>query len=300
MNTTLILEELYSKEEIETAFDTNFGPRIKGITQRRSSDNEPYILIFASARGSIVYGDRVEGRIFYYKGEGSDGDQKLTTANKALINSNLNKTPIFGFRQHEIGGKYQYLGLVSVLEWTYADFNGRKVYEFKFEQEGLENPLQSTKEWNEIKNQSELPDPSLTGTGEVAVSTVSSIKRNAAFPLKIKEQYQNRCAVCRKSRCTAAGYPEVQSAHIYPKEKNGADDLRNGIALCRLHHWAFDEGLLAISDDLTLLVNNAITKDEDYEEISKYAGVAILPPLDKRYTPLPLFLTEHRKLHGFE
>ncbi|WP_244531481.1 HNH endonuclease [Halogranum amylolyticum] len=59
-----------------------------------------------------------------------------------------------------------------------------------------------------------------------------------------------------KSRETPSGDPEVEAAHIYPRSENGADDPRNGLALCKLHHWAFDSGWLAVSDDYEILVKD--------------------------------------------
>jgi hypothetical protein len=40
-----------------------------------------------------------------------------------------------------------------------------------------------------------------------------------------------------------------QAAHIVPKNKNGTDDPRNGLTLCRAHHWAFDAGLFTPSNE---------------------------------------------------
>lgn len=299
LSVDLILNNLYSKEEIETAFTTDFGPRIKGITLRRSEQDNPYIILFATVKGAIAYGDIVDGNIFYYKGEGADGDQILTPANKALINSTLDNKPIYGFRQEEEGGKYKYLGLISLLDWAYINYGGRKVYNFKFQQEGINNVLEQTKEWQELKLESELPEAELRGPGERSSSTVFSIARDNAFRLQIKILYQNRCVVCGKKRLSIAGYPEVQAAHIFPKEKNGADDWRNGIALCRLHHWAFDSGLLAISDDLKIIVCPEIKDQVDYEEIYCYEGNILPLPNDVRYKPIPLFLSAHREIHGF-
>lgn len=298
MNPNLVLGNLYSKEEIEHAFNTNFGQRIKGITLRRSENDTQYIILFATLNGSLIYGDKIIGDIFYYKGEGADGNQKLTTANKALVNANIDKKIIFGFRQEDTSkGKFKYLGLISVLDWAYIDFEGRKVYEFQLKQEGIEGAPENTNEWNELKQQSSLPEPTLTGSTERTTIQVSSVVRDNVFRLKIKELYQNRCAVCKKRRLTFAQYPEVQAAHIYPKEKNGSDDLRNGIALCRLHHWAFDGGLMAISDDLKVIVRTDIKGIDDYEEIWKYENFAILDPIEPKYKPISLFLTEHRKIH---
>jgi putative restriction endonuclease len=125
------------------------------------------------------------------------------------------------------------------------------------------------------------------------------VLRDRAFVVEIKKLYDYRCVICGSRRFTAAGYPEVESAHIYPKGKNGSDDLRNGIALCRLHHWAFDGGLFALTDELRVTVSAKIANDIVYKEINNFAGVKIKSPSDNRFQPDILFVSAHRKLHGF-
>jgi putative restriction endonuclease len=51
---------------------------------------------------------------------------------------------------------------------------------------------------------------------------------------------------------------------------NGPDDPRNVISLCRLHHWAFDNGLFSIRKDYTIIVNEQIKKDINYKEIYNF------------------------------
>ena len=58
---------------------------------------------------------------------------------------------------------------------------------------------------------------------------------------KVLEQQGHRCAVC-----DLALMPVLEAAHIVPKEENGSDDPRNGLALCVLHHRMFDAGLFAV------------------------------------------------------
>jgi len=38
----------------------------------------------------------------------------------------------------------------------------------------------------------------------------------------------------------------VDAAHVHWHSLHGPDDVENGIALCKLHHWAFDKGILGI------------------------------------------------------
>jgi predicted restriction endonuclease len=96
------------------------------------------------------------------------------------------------------------------------------------------------------------------------------------------------------------GQPEVQSAHIYPKSEDGSDDIRNGLCLCRRHHWTLDVGWISLSDDHTVLVHPNLPEDEEYEFIRRFAGKRILLPLDERFAPDPMFMRAHRTLTKFE
>lgn len=149
----------------------------------------------------------------------------------------------------------------------------------------------------DILEQSDMEKPKLTEE-----SPKVEIKRKAratAFREKVREIYDYSCAVCKKKRFSRLNHSEVESSHIFPKEENGSDDLRNGIALCRFHHWAFDEGLFSIKDDYSIIVESRIRNDKNYEEISSFESRKIVLPTDEKYKPHPLFLTQHRKLHGF-
>jgi len=47
---------------------------------------------------------------------------------------------------------------------------------------------------------------------------------------------------------TADGHTAVAAAHIIPWRYSHNDDPRNGLALCYLCHWTFDEGLVILTD----------------------------------------------------
>ena len=51
---------------------------------------------------------------------------------------------------------------------------------------------------------------------------------------------------------------EVDAAHIVPRSMFGSDDARNGLALCKRHHWAFDKGMLGIDDDRKIVVPSVV------------------------------------------
>jgi putative restriction endonuclease len=122
--------------------------------------------------------------------------------------------------------------------------------------------------------------------------------RDHAFSELVKDAYDYSCAICGSSRETPAGNPEVEAAHIYPKREGGSDDARNGLTLCKLHHWAFDTGWLAIADEYEILVKDAPNRD-GYYEFKQLEGDSIELPERDDAKPHPMFLREHRQLNGF-
>ena len=96
--------------------------------------------------------------------------------------------------------------------------------------------------------------------------------RNRAFKQAVKEAYEFRCAVCgMKIYSPNTLQWEVEAVHIVPHSKNGRDDLLNGLALCRLHHWAFDVGWFTIEDNFKILASGKI-KDlsADFGKLGDY------------------------------
>ena len=76
------------------------------------------------------------------------------------------------------------------------------------------------------------------------------------------------------------------------------DDVRNGVALCKLHHWAFDTGWLTISDDYEILVQDASERD-GYDEFTQLKGDTLDLPDNHKARPHRMFLERHRAIHGF-
>jgi putative restriction endonuclease len=53
----------------------------------------------------------------------------------------------------------------------------------------------------------------------------------------------------------------LEAAHIMPDSKGGAPRVSNGLCLCKLHHAAFDAGLIGITPDLTVEVRPDVLRD---------------------------------------
>ena len=133
MNVNLKQNNEYTKKEIEEIFKTNFGYSIKGITLRKWHDETPYTIIFSRFKGP--YSDEFREGYLIYDGEGLKQEQKLTAANKAIIESNETKRIIFGFRQEETSGKWKYIGNLKLVGYEYKFKDGYKRYEFKLKLE---------------------------------------------------------------------------------------------------------------------------------------------------------------------
>lgn len=129
--------------------------------------------------------------------------------------------------------------------------------------------------------------------------TIKTTKREQAFRILIKRLYNYRCAICNVSLKSPAGDPAVHASHIYPKNQNGSDDLRNGICLCFLHHWALDAGWMAIGDDYKILLRKGVPRTKEYEGIYKYEDSTIGLPKDRHLWPHPIFLSASRAHYGF-
>jgi putative restriction endonuclease len=50
----------------------------------------------------------------------------------------------------------------------------------------------------------------------------------------------------------------VYAAHVAPYSASHDGDLHNGMALCRLCHWSFDQGLLGVSSKYLLLLSGEL------------------------------------------
>lgn len=123
--------------------------------------------------------------------------------------------------------------------------------------------------------------------------------RDRAFTELVREAYENTCAVCGSQRESPDGNPEVDAAHIYPLSEGGRNDVRNGVALCKCHHWAFDSGWLSFTDDHGIIVKEAPDKN-GYYELKQLEGQSLHLPNNENTHPHPMFIEQHRELFGFE
>ncbi|MFD1599345.1 HNH endonuclease [Halobellus rarus] len=293
----LEIGESLTQSGVEDVFETNFGYQFKGITLR-SPDAGRYLILLAN-EGEIYDDEFGQGDEFTYLGEGvrEKGDQKETAANKALIDAIEDPLPIYLFTSTEGIDDYEYRGLVEVQDYEYVSDGARMVYRFQIKRLGISSWEGYQRTASEVEETTREP-PSLT-ENSTEYTTAESKVRSSVFARKVKQRYDYRCAACGARRFSPEGNPEVEAAHIYPKSEDGPDDLRNGIALCKLHHWAFDRGWFSVDDDLGIIVREDAEQVVP-EEIAILSEETLLTPSTDDLEPHSIYLQAHRRLHGFE
>lgn len=128
-----------------------------------------------------------------------------------------------------------------------------------------------------------------------AVYRVLRQKRDAAFRNIVLVNYGHTCAVTGQ-RFHSPHHVEADGAHIIGKDVRGTDDPRNGIALSRSTHWAFDRGIFRISDQYEVEVNPKIADaSTDKFPIIEMDRKQIMLPKDQYYWPHPEALAWHKE-----
>lgn len=125
------------------------------------------------------------------------------------------------------------------------------------------------------------------------IPMMHATKRNPAFRRMILSTYNETCAVCGMRITTASGAGVIDAAHILPFSRFHNDDCRNGLSLCKLHHWMFDRGLLSVNDHYRIILSKDI-KDAPEEMMAFEKENIILPGDDQKY-PAKIALMWHRK-----
>jgi putative restriction endonuclease len=76
--------------------------------------------------------------------------------------------------------------------------------------------------------------------------------RDIRFRRNVLAAYGHECAMC------ALQLRLVEAAHIVPVgHPSGTDETCNGVALCSLHHSAYDAGLIAFDENYNVLISDA-------------------------------------------
>jgi putative restriction endonuclease len=111
--------------------------------------------------------------------------------------------------------------------------------------------------------------------------------REQAFRRVVLRAYDYRCAACGL-RVVLDDLVLVDAAHLVPWTVSRDDDPRNGIALCKNHHWAMDRSLIAPSPSPDRAWRVSIVLDDRIEgqrDLLDLRNRSILLPREGRFHP---------------
>ena len=119
--------------------------------------------------------------------------------------------------------------------------------------------------------------------------------RDQGFRKIVVRTYDHRCTLCGIRIVTPDGHTVVEAAHIIPWSESRNDDIRNGMALCRLCHWGFDEGMLGVSNSYTVIISSSFNLTPNFAgSLQTLSGRGIISPTDETLRPEREYLSEHR------
>jgi putative restriction endonuclease len=119
---------------------------------------------------------------------------------------------------------------------------------------------------DKVSRHPEINDEDIQIPDNERKTTVISVRkrlRDSGFRSRVLTAYGFRCAACGMQ------LKLIDAAHIIPVQyENSTDETSNGLALCALHHRAYDQTLITVGEDYSILLSK---KQIDYLKRMKRA-----------------------------
>ena len=121
-------------------------------------------------------------------------------------------------------------------------------------------------------------------------------QRDPRFHQMVLRAYNYQCAICGFNMRHDNAPIALEAAHIRWKQHHGPCEVPNGLALCAIHHKAFDRGSIGLDENMRVNVSDAVNGGGVVQRLFwDFAGKAIaLPPVKENY-PGEKFVEWHRK-----
>ena len=124
----------------------------------------------------------------------------------------------------------------------------------------------------------------------------SAALHQQAFRERVLLAYQERCGICQLRHREL-----LDAAHILPdRHPRGEPQVPNGLALCTLHHAAFDRHVLGVRPDLIIEVRQDVLREADgpmlRHGVQGFQGARLRVPRREEQQPNRLFPAERYEL----
>jgi putative restriction endonuclease len=108
----------------------------------------------------------------------------------------------------------------------------------------------------QLRQDLELDDPDLVRS--YAERVVKARLHQPLFRQRVLVAYQNRCSICRLRHTRL-----LDAAHVLTDAEGGEPVVTNGIAMCKIHHAAYDVDIFGIDPTYKVGVREDVMKELD-------------------------------------
>ena len=119
--------------------------------------------------------------------------------------------------------------------------------------------------------------------------------RDPGFGPAVLKAYGYQCAVCELALRMNDKPVALEAAHIKWHQARGPSQIRNGLALCALHHRLFDKGAFTLSRNLRVMVAKSVIGSGFDRSLGQFDSKPILFPANANDLPDPEFLRWHER-----
>lgn len=131
---------------------------------------------------------------------------------------------------------------------------------------------------------------------EPSLVTMTRRQRDPLFRKAVFKAYDSCCAVCGYDARILDVTMGIDAAHIKWHAYGGPDSVSNGLALCSLHHVAFDYGAISLSEELRVLVSQNLRGQADLvkDGLLAFQGQQLRKPKGSVNKPWQAYTRWHR------
>jgi putative restriction endonuclease len=238
---------IFSRNELANDFTFNhkritlIGPT--GIWTPKGFETP--ISITTTSNGPYDDGISPDG-ILIYKYRGNNPNHR---DNIGLNTAFLNRTPLVYFNAIS-PGKYQAVWPLFIMRNDPINLQIEAAIDPAYSQQQY---LPAIPETTAYSNESVL------SIRKYITSVTRQRLHQSAFREQVLEAYSRSCTICRLQ------HPELlDAAHIIAdSQEDGLPVVTNGLALCKIHHSAYDQNIIGISPDYKLSVREDILQEVD-------------------------------------
>ena len=121
-------------------------------------------------------------------------------------------------------------------------------------------------------------------------------QRDPLFRQQVLRAYNYECAICGFNMRHDSTSVALEAAHIKWKQHGGPCEISNGLALCAIHHKAFDKGSIGLDESMRVQVSPAVNGSGMVGRLFwDFDGKSIALPMMRENYPKEGFVEWHRK-----